>query len=137
MPPSTEITLSTSRTLGLVAIASGENYPQASQALEAAGFSRLSNGAYTASLADAQAARHTASALVHRAHERGATLVTSSRPYLGDVGIEIAARLPGTWNAEWRSTPTRCGRTISGTGSGKPARSTRPSKTTASRSRPY
>lgn len=51
--PSTEITLSTSRTLGLVAIASGENYEQANQALEAAGFSRLSNGAYTASLADA------------------------------------------------------------------------------------
>ncbi|MFI9829739.1 hypothetical protein ACIHIX_18845 [Streptomyces sp. NPDC051913] len=98
--PSTEITLSTSRTLGLVAIASGENYERANQTLEAAGFSRLSNGAYAASLADAQAARHTASALVHRAHEHGATLVTSSRPYLGDVGIEIAARLPGTWNAE-------------------------------------
>ncbi|MBC9719211.1 hypothetical protein H9Y04_42540 [Streptomyces sp. TRM66268-LWL] len=97
---STEITLSTSRALGLVAIASGENYERANQALEASGFSRLRNGAYTASLTDAQAARDTASALVHRAHEHGATLVTSPRPYLGDIGIEIAARLPGTWSAE-------------------------------------
>ncbi|MEU8482387.1 hypothetical protein [Streptomyces sp. NPDC048641] len=98
--PSAEITLSTSRTLGLVAIASGEKYAQANQALEAAGFSCLPNGAYTASLADDQAARRTASALVHRAHEHGATIVTSPRPYLGDIDTEIAARLPGTWSAE-------------------------------------
>ncbi|MFD4257642.1 hypothetical protein ACFWR9_08420 [Streptomyces sp. NPDC058534] len=96
----TQITLSTSRTLGLVAIAVGEKYRQANQALKAAGFSRLHNGAHTASLADAQAARRTASALVHHAHAHGATIVTSSRPYLGDIGIEIAARLPGTWSAE-------------------------------------
>ncbi|ELS55881.1 hypothetical protein [Streptomyces viridochromogenes] len=98
--PSTVITLSTSRTLGLVAVASGEDYEQAHQALEEAGFNRLRNGAYTASLADAQAARRTASALVHHAHAHGATLVTSPRPHLGDIGIEIASRLPGTWSAE-------------------------------------
>lgn len=97
--PSTEITLSTSRTLGLVAIACGENYKQANQALEAAGFSRQSNGAYTASLSDAQATRRTASALAAHAHEQGASILTSTRPYLGDIGPEIAARLPGTWSA--------------------------------------
>ncbi|MEJ8650637.1 hypothetical protein WKI65_21680 [Streptomyces sp. MS1.AVA.3] len=98
--PSAEITLSTSRTLGLVAIASGDQYRQANQALAAAGFRRQRNGAYTASLADAQAARHTASALLHHAHEHGATVIASTRPYLGDVGTEIASRLPGTWSAE-------------------------------------
>ncbi|MFD9069108.1 hypothetical protein [Streptomyces lasiicapitis] len=98
--PSAEITLTTSRTLGLVAIASGEKYAQANQALAEAGFSRLLNGAHTASLADSQAARRTASALMHRAHEHGATIITSPRPYLGDIGTEIAARLPGTWSAE-------------------------------------
>ncbi|MET8683691.1 hypothetical protein ABZV77_05700 [Streptomyces sp. NPDC004732] len=97
---STEIILSTSRPLGLVGIASGENYEQANQALEAAGFSRLSNGAYTASLADDQAARRTASTLVAHAHENGATIVTSPRRYLGDIGTDIAARLPGTWSAQ-------------------------------------
>ncbi|WP_327352844.1 hypothetical protein [Streptomyces sp. NBC_01304] len=98
--PSTEITLSTSRTLGLVAITSGKNYKQAEQALEAAGFSRQPNGAYTASLADDQAARRTASTLVAHAHEHGTTINTSPRPYLGDIGTEIAARLPGTWSAQ-------------------------------------
>lgn len=60
----------------------------------------MPSGAYTASLADAQAARRTASALVHHAHEQGATIITSSRPYLGEIGSEIAARLPGAWRAE-------------------------------------
>ncbi|MCZ1006846.1 hypothetical protein [Streptomyces lydicus] len=97
---SAEITLSTSRTLGLVAIASGDRYQQANHALAEAGFSRQLNGAYTASLSDAQSARHTASALLHRAHEHGATVIASTRPYLGDFGTEIAAQLPGTWSAE-------------------------------------
>ncbi|WP_369174474.1 hypothetical protein AB5J49_43990 [Streptomyces sp. R28] len=100
--PSAEITLTTSRALGLVAIASGEDYQQAHHALKDAGFSRLSNGAFVSPLTDAQSARSTASALVHHAHEHGATITTSPRPrpYLGDIGTEIAARLPGTWSAE-------------------------------------
>ncbi|MEU8784839.1 hypothetical protein [Streptomyces sp. NPDC048637] len=95
-----EIALSTSRTLGLVAIASGDQYRQANQALAEAGFSRQPSGAYTSSLADAQAARNTASALMHHAHEHGVTVISSTRPYLGDFGAEVAARLPGAWSAE-------------------------------------
>ncbi|MER5443193.1 hypothetical protein [Streptomyces sp. NPDC002790] len=98
--PITEITLSTSRTLGLVALAAGEHYKQAHQVLEAAGFSRQAGGAYAVSLDDAQAARRTASALAAHATEHGVALVTSTRPYLGDIGTEIAARLPGTWTAQ-------------------------------------
>ncbi|MGW4249917.1 hypothetical protein [Streptomyces californicus] len=98
--PTAEITLTTSRHLGLVAIAHGEKYQQANRALEEAGFERLPNGASTAPLTDPQAARRTASALVHHAHAHGATINTSTRPYLGDIGPEIAAQLPGTWTAE-------------------------------------
>ncbi|MFD8117891.1 hypothetical protein [Streptomyces microflavus] len=98
--PTAEITLTTSRHLGLVAIAHGEKYQQANRALEEAGFARLPNGASTAPLADPLAARRTASALVHHAHAYGATIITSTRPYLGDIGTEIAAQLPGTWSAE-------------------------------------
>ncbi|MFJ7969462.1 hypothetical protein [Streptomyces sp. NPDC096324] len=101
MPPlSAEITLATSRTFGLVAIASGEKYQNAEHALKAAGFSRLPNGAFTFPLTDPQATRATASALVHHAHAHCATLTTSSRPYLGDFGSDVAARLPGSWSAE-------------------------------------
>ncbi|MEV3950080.1 hypothetical protein AB0K57_20850 [Streptomyces halstedii] len=95
-----EITLTTSRHLGLVAITHGEKYQQANRALEEAGFERLPNGASTAPLTDPQAARRTASALVHHAHAHGATITTSTRPYLGDIGPEIAAQLPGAWTAE-------------------------------------
>ncbi|MGW4229584.1 hypothetical protein ACWEF9_09950 [Streptomyces sp. NPDC004980] len=98
--PTAEITLATSRHLGLVAITHGEKYQQANRALEEAGFARLPNGASIAPLTDPQAARRTASALVHHAHAHGATITTSTRPYLGDFGAEIAARLPGTWSAE-------------------------------------
>ncbi|PKT72317.1 hypothetical protein CW362_14595 [Streptomyces populi] len=97
---SAEITLTTSRALGLVAIASGENYQQAERALDDAGFSRLSNGAFVFPLTNPQATRSTASALVHHAHAHCATITPSSRPYLGDLGAEIAARLPGSWTAE-------------------------------------
>ncbi|OKJ72237.1 hypothetical protein [Streptomyces sp. CB02460] len=98
--PTAEITLTTSRHLGLVAIAHGEKYQQANRALDEAGFTRLRHGASTAPLTDPQAARRTASALVHHAHAHGATITTSSRPYLGDFGTEIATQLPGTWSAD-------------------------------------
>ncbi len=98
--PTAEIILTTSRHMGLVAITHGGKYQQANRALEEAGFARLPNGASTAPLTDPQAARRTASALVHHAHAHGATITTSTRPYLGDFGTEIAARLPGTWSAE-------------------------------------
>lgn len=101
MPPNppAQITLTTSRTLGLVAIASGEEYRQAHHALQDAGFNRLPSGVFVAPLTDPEAARSTASALVHHAHQHGATITPSPRPYLGDIGTEIASRLPGTWSA--------------------------------------
>ncbi|MFE9601577.1 hypothetical protein [Streptomyces hokutonensis] len=98
--PSAEITLTTSRALGLVAIASGEEYQRAHRAVKDAGFRRLSNGVFVSPLADAWSARYAASSLVHHAHEHGATITPSPRPYLGDIGTEIAARLPGAWSAQ-------------------------------------
>ncbi|NEB09787.1 hypothetical protein G3I32_13090 [Streptomyces coelicoflavus] len=99
-PPSTEIALSTSAALGLVAIAVGENYQKANQAIEAAGLTRQPGGAYAVPLTDPKAARRAASALAAHGHEHGIALVTSTRRYLGDVGTEIAAQLPGNWSAQ-------------------------------------
>lgn len=99
-PPQAEIVLSTSHTHGLVAITSGERYLDARSALREVGFTSLPGGAFAVPLNGAQAARDTASALVHRAHEHGVSISTSSRPYLGDTGQDIAARLPGTWTAK-------------------------------------
>ncbi|MFD4479423.1 hypothetical protein ACFWPU_25360 [Streptomyces sp. NPDC058471] len=104
-PPLAEIILSTSPTHGLVAIASGENFLQARDAVQEAGFNRLPDGAFAAPLSEAQTTRDTASALVHRAHDHGATITTSPRPYLGDTGQEIAARLPGAWSAKLEIYP--------------------------------
>ncbi|MET9556822.1 hypothetical protein [Streptomyces sp. NPDC006645] len=97
-PAVANIILSTSRTHGLVAIASGARFPQAQDALREAGFSPLPGGAFAALPDQTQAARDIASALVHRAHEHRASITISSRAYLGDIGSEIAARLPGDWS---------------------------------------
>lgn len=96
-PAIAEIILSTSRIHGLVAIPSGARFHQAQDALREAGFSPLPGGAFAAP--PEQAARATANALVHHAHEHDASITISSRPYLGDTGSEIAARLPGSWSA--------------------------------------
>lgn len=80
----TQIILSTSRANGLVAVPYGEEHLRASRALEEAGFHWIPGGAFAAPLADWPADRQMASALVHRAHEHGATITASPRPYLGD-----------------------------------------------------
>lgn len=97
-PAIANIILSTSHTHGLVAIPSGARFPQAQDALREAGFSPLPGGAFAALPAQTQAARDIASALVHHAHEHRVSITISSRPYLGDIGSDIAARLPGDWN---------------------------------------
>ncbi|MFD6989312.1 hypothetical protein [Streptomyces sp. NPDC059943] len=104
-PAIAEIILSTSRTHGLVAIASGEGFNRAQDAVREAGFSPLPGGAFAAP--PEQAASATASALVHRAHEHRASITMSTRPYLGDIGSDIAARLPGDWSATVKTYPRR------------------------------
>ncbi|WP_282793098.1 hypothetical protein [Streptomyces sp. CC224B] len=101
MPPTplAQIILSTSRAHGLVAIPHGEQHRQAARALEEAGFQRNPDGAFVAPLADGPATRQMGRALVHRAHEHGATIITSTRPCLADFGEDLAAGLPGTWSA--------------------------------------
>ncbi|MEU8954965.1 hypothetical protein AB0C93_11740 [Streptomyces sp. NPDC048518] len=97
--PHTQIILSTSRANGLVAVPYGEEHLRGAHALEEAGFQRIPGGAFAVPLTDGAATRQMASALVHRAHEHGATITTSLRPFLGDFGEDLAARLPGTWSA--------------------------------------
>lgn len=107
LAPDAEIVLSTSSTHGLVALACGDGFRRAREALGESGFTPLSEGVFAAPLSDRQAARDRASTLVHRAHAHGATITTSSRPYLGDTGQEIAARLPGAWTMTLDVYPRR------------------------------
>ncbi|WP_172381119.1 hypothetical protein [Streptomyces sp. MNP-20] len=97
--PPAQIILSTSRSFGLVAIACGTQYSRARRALDETGFQQIPGGASASPLTDGLTARQTASTLVHRAHEHGVTLTTSTRPYLGDIGHQIAAQLPGAWSS--------------------------------------
>ncbi|MFB6951335.1 hypothetical protein ACFCXP_17060 [Streptomyces niveus] len=106
-PAIADIILSTSRTHGLVGVPSGARFPQAQDALREAGFSPLPGGAFAALPHQTRAARATANALVHHAHEHGASITISSRPYLGDIGSDIAARLPGDWSATVKTYPRR------------------------------
>ncbi|MFE0188004.1 hypothetical protein [Streptomyces sp. NPDC058989] len=101
MPATTpaQITLSFSRTAGLVAIAHGEQYPRAQTALRHVGFLRRDDGTYTLALDDVRLRHGLAAALVRSAHQHRATVATSRRPYLGDVANAIATHLPGTWHA--------------------------------------
>ncbi|MYT96613.1 MULTISPECIES: hypothetical protein [unclassified Streptomyces] len=98
--PPAQIILSTSRAHGLVAIPYGEEHRRAVRALGEAGFRRIPSGAFATPLTDGPTARQTARALVHCAHEHGATITTSPRPYLADFGDDLVARLPGAWSAQ-------------------------------------
>ncbi|WP_043267085.1 hypothetical protein [Streptomyces sp. CT34] len=94
-----QITLSFSRTAGLVAIAHGEQYPWAQTALTHLGFQRRDDGTHTIALDDVRRRHGLAAALVRSAHQHRATVTTSHRPYIGDVATAIATHLPGSWNA--------------------------------------
>ncbi|GAU70748.1 hypothetical protein SSP35_22_00510 [Streptomyces sp. NBRC 110611] len=100
MPATTpaQITLSFSRSAGLVAIAHGEQYLWAQTALTHTGFLRRDDGTYAVALDDVRLRHGLAASLVRSAHQHQAAVTTSHRPYIGDVADAIAAYLPGAWN---------------------------------------
>ncbi|MGW1194509.1 hypothetical protein ACWD4B_01420 [Streptomyces sp. NPDC002536] len=102
MPPNSpaHITLSYSHTAGIVAVAHGEKYPWAQTALQLAGFQRRDDGAYALATGDAKATRDVIRTLLRTARRHQAAVTVSSRRYFGEVAEEIAAHLPGNWNAE-------------------------------------
>lgn len=99
-PPQAQIFLSHSRTGEITAIAHGTQYRWAHTALEQSGFRRRQQGQYVLAANAGEPDRKGAAGLVRRAARHSTTVHVSSRPYLGDIGDEIAAHLPGNWSSE-------------------------------------
>ncbi|MFJ6898143.1 hypothetical protein [Streptomyces hokutonensis] len=100
MPPNppAQITVAYSRHFdGLIAIAHGEQWRWAHTALEQAGFTRRDDGSFHT---PGDSVPVTMAKLLPIARRHRATLQVSSRPYLGDIAEQIAARLPGRWTAQ-------------------------------------
>lgn len=95
--PPARIILSVCEGVEITAIATGEQYKWAQTALVAAGWERTGNAVYTRLFGDRAAAEQAISTLVHFARRHRSAVVTSTRPYLGDVADTIAHQLPGPW----------------------------------------
>ncbi|MFF0448028.1 hypothetical protein ACFYT4_16735 [Streptomyces sp. NPDC004609] len=95
--PPAQIILSVCEGAEIAAIATGEQYKWAQSALVAAGWERTGNGVYTRLFSERAAAERAISTLVHAARRHRAAVVTSTRPYLGDIADTIAHQLPGPW----------------------------------------
>ncbi|MCG0285418.1 hypothetical protein [Streptomyces sp. PSAA01] len=88
-----QIILSHSRDSGIVAIASGEQYPWAHTALAQSGF-RRGDGVYHL---PADGNGTTVADLVTCAKRHRTSVHTSSRRFIGDAARDLARRLPGQW----------------------------------------
>ncbi|MFI7102755.1 hypothetical protein ACIBK8_25745 [Streptomyces sp. NPDC050161] len=95
-----QIILAYSRGAGIVALASGEEYASAHEALAESGFQRGDAGVYRLPAEDPDVSRTTMAGLVRCAEEHGATVTTSSRRFLGDAAEDLARLLPGRWDAQ-------------------------------------
>ncbi|MFD5478583.1 hypothetical protein [Streptomyces hawaiiensis] len=91
-----QIILSHSRQSGIVAIASGEQYPWAHTALAESGFKRGADGVWHLP-ADGSGA--TVVDLVTYAKRHRTSVHTSSRRFIGDAARDLARLLPGQWHA--------------------------------------
>ncbi|WP_446038066.1 hypothetical protein [Streptomyces sp. SID1121] len=90
-----QIVLSHSQDSGIVAIASGEQYPWAHTALAESGFRRGDDGVYHL---PADGNRTTMADLITCAERHRTSVHTSSRRFIGDAGRDLALQLPGQWD---------------------------------------
>lgn len=97
---SSHITLSYSRTSGIVAVAHGEEYRWAQTALAACTFRRRENGVWVLSADDLDTARRAVNVLFSVAERHRTTVAASSRAFLHDVAKDLAAQLGDGWTAE-------------------------------------
>ncbi|MFF4714445.1 hypothetical protein ACFY2V_24025 [Streptomyces eurythermus] len=95
-----QITLTYSRTIGVVAIATGKHYESAEKVLSATGFRRGEAGTYHVSDRDETAAREALARLVRSARASGIEVAASSRRFIGDAARDIARLLPGQWDTQ-------------------------------------
>ncbi|MFE9905046.1 hypothetical protein [Streptomyces achromogenes] len=95
-----QITLTYSRNIGVVAIATGKHYESAEKVLSATGFRRGEGGTYHVSDADEAATREALARLVRSARASGIEVAASSRRFIGDAARDIARLLPGQWDTQ-------------------------------------
>ncbi|MGX1115894.1 hypothetical protein RKD37_001257 [Streptomyces ambofaciens] len=91
-----QIILSHSRESGIVAIASGEQYPWAHTALTESSFQRDDDGVWHLPAGGTQI---TVVDLVACAKRHRTSVHTSSRRFIGDAARDLARLLPGQWHA--------------------------------------
>jgi hypothetical protein len=91
-----QIILAHSRQSGIVAIASGEQYPWAHTALAESGFQRDVEGVWHL---PADGTGTTVADLVTCAKRHRTSVHTSGRRFIGDAARDLARHLPGQWHA--------------------------------------
>ncbi|OKJ72235.1 hypothetical protein [Streptomyces sp. CB02460] len=105
MTSSAAITLHLAAGNTIVALPSGERHRWATTALELAGFTRHQGEAHRLPLGDHVHARATLTHLHETARDCQAKVITSERPYLGDIAVVVAEALPGSWEVEVEHYP--------------------------------
>ncbi|MGC0328117.1 hypothetical protein RKD23_001107 [Streptomyces sp. SAI-170] len=95
-----QITLAYSRNVGIVAIATGEQYEVAQTALVKAGFHRGEAGVYRLPSEPADTAHIAMAGLIRSAEAHRMVVTTSSRRFIGDAARDIAGLLPGRWDTK-------------------------------------
>ncbi|MEV6807769.1 hypothetical protein [Streptomyces sp. NPDC051132] len=95
-----QITLTYSRNVGVVAIATGKHYESAEEVLSDTGFRWGEAGAYRLPDADETAVRKALGRLVQSARASGIEVAASSRRFIGDAARDIARLLPGQWDTQ-------------------------------------
>ncbi|MFI9423396.1 hypothetical protein ACIG54_07495 [Streptomyces achromogenes] len=95
-----QVTLTYSRNIGVVAIATGKHYESAEKVLSATGFRRGEAGTYHVSDRDEAATREALAHLVRSARASGVEVAASSRRFIGDAARDIARLLPGQWDTQ-------------------------------------
>ncbi|MFE9407425.1 hypothetical protein ACFYN0_01275 [Streptomyces sp. NPDC006704] len=91
-----QIILSHSRESGIVAVASGEQYPWAHAALAESGFQRDDDGVWHLPVDGTQS---TVVDLITCAKRHRTSVHVSNRRFIGDAARDLAQQLPGQWHA--------------------------------------
>ncbi|MCY0933825.1 hypothetical protein [Streptomyces sp. H34-S4] len=94
---SSEIALFISRSHGIVALVSGDNYRWARTALQLAGFEKDNDGNYVMPLLDTGRARQALAALGETSPACQSTVTTTDQRYIGDFAHDVSEHLPGQW----------------------------------------
>ncbi|MER0483154.1 hypothetical protein ABR737_33285 [Streptomyces sp. Edi2] len=95
-----EITLHRTAHSTLAGHVSGASHQWATTALELAGFAPAEDGIHQLSTDDPDQTRQALHQLRQSARDLDVTVTLSPQPYLGDIAVDLAQRLPGHWEVD-------------------------------------